>query len=138
MVMMAGMGIRAVRSGRARAAGRGLKSLAGKGIRALRGGGGVKAGASRGRGFHSVGKRGVVGYIDKKGKERTMRTGRSAVIGKNLPKHRMIVRLRHNLKRHMADIRTLAAAQGMRVVSAGAGRRGARPPPRFNKKRRRT
>lgn len=35
------------------------------------------------------------------------RPPRLAVIGKNMPKHRMIVRLRRNLKKHTADARTL-------------------------------
>lgn len=43
----------------------------------------------------------------KKWKVWTWRTPRLAVIGKNMPSHKMITRLRRNLKKHSADARTI-------------------------------
>lgn len=60
-----------------------------------------------GAGFFSVGERGYVGYIDKYGNERYMRTPSIAHIGKNMPSHKMLTRLRRNLKKHADDARTI-------------------------------
>ncbi len=46
-------------------------------------------------------------YSRKTGKWKTYRPQKMAVIGKTMPSHRMITRLRRNLKKHTADDRTI-------------------------------
>ncbi len=100
---------------------------------------GKKAVGRKGGGFFSVGKRGVVGVIGKNGKTKTIRVNATAHIGKNMPNHRQITRLRRNLHRHRADAITI-----LRIVSpgslrsAGGGRRqGRRIPQGFRGRRNR-
>jgi len=42
-----------------------------------------------------------------------------AVIGKNMPRHQMLTRLRHNLSRHSADARTILKVTSPRSLSGG-------------------
>jgi len=74
-------------------------------------------------GFFSVGERGYVGYVDKYGYERIMRVPSIAHIGKNMPSHRQLTKLRRNLKRHVADARTILKIASPKSLKQGGGRR---------------
>lgn len=74
-----------------------------------------------GGGFFSVGERGYVGYTDRYGYERVMRVPSIAHIGKNMPSHKQITRLRRNLKRHTADAKTI-----LQITSPQSLKRGGR------------
>lgn len=99
-----------------------------------RGGGGGRKGSVR---FVSVGKRGVVGLSRGGQVYRTVRTGSTAHIGKNLPTHRQLTRLRRNLKRHVHDAVTVLSMAAPGRLSHGRGRRGGFVPRRRSKSRRR-
>lgn len=81
--------------------------------------------------FKSVGQRGKVGLADASGNVfRVIRVGTTAHIGKNLPSHKQITRLRRNLHRHVADAKTilrLASPGSLKGARRGGGRRGHRP-----------
>lgn len=55
----------------------------------------------------------------KKWKAWSWRSPRLAVIGKNMPSHKMITRLRRNLKKHSADARTILKMTSPASLSAG-------------------
>lgn len=61
-------------------------------------------------------------YNHKTGRYHLWRQPRMAVIGKNLPSHKQITRLRHNLKRHKDDAKTILqlTAPGL-LNTPGAG-----------------
>ena len=59
----------------------------------------------------------------KKWKIWTWRTPRLAVIGKNMPSHKMITRLRRNLKKHSADARTILKMTNPTALRAPKRRR---------------
>jgi hypothetical protein len=58
-------------------------------------------------GFFSVGKKGRVGVVTKKGTVKTIATNTTAHIGRNLPRHRQLARLRQNLKGHVSDAKMI-------------------------------
>ncbi len=63
----------------------------------------------------------------KKWKVWSWRTPRLAVIGKNMPSHKMITRLRRNLKKHSADARTiLKMTSPASLATGGRGYQGGR------------
>ena len=83
--------------------------------------GGMGAGGTKR--FFSVGRRGYVGYINKRGQQAVMRISPVAHIGKNMPSHRQLTRLRRNLSRQATDARTILRLVSPKSLRQPRGRR---------------